>query len=193
MTIGIGNPPVTADAAQLAQLRTDLGLASQAEAEAGAENTKVMTPLRVSQAIDAQAPAGGFTVASQAEAEAGTENTKGMTPLRVYQAILALASASLTFVETKTSSDHCKTEPGDPGAFLSVFCVSNPGSSAKISIYDGASAAGGNPIGIGTYPASSNGAVIATGAYLNMGAAVSCPNGIWIEISGTGTYIIIIQ
>lgn len=94
-------------------------LASQAEAEAGSNNAKWMTPLRVAQAIAAfaaplshvsdtdnphavtasQVGLGSVAnalqvlasdLASQAEAEAGSNNTKWMTPLRVAQAIAAL-------------------------------------------------------------------------------------------------------
>lgn len=60
-------------------------IASQAEAEAGSDNTKWMSALRVAQAITAQQRA----LASQAEAEAGSDNTKDMSPLRVAQAIAA--------------------------------------------------------------------------------------------------------
>lgn len=70
-------------------------LASQAEAQAGTENTKTMTPLRVSEAITALAVDTGednVALASQAEAEAGVENTKTMTALRSAQAIAALAT-----------------------------------------------------------------------------------------------------
>ena len=60
--------------------------ATQAEAEAGTDNTKAMTPLTTAEAI---AVLQLFTaIASQAEAETGTNNTKGMTPLRVRQAII---------------------------------------------------------------------------------------------------------
>lgn len=96
--------------------------ASQAEAEAGSDNVKLMTPLRVAQAKADRVPtsrqvlpglglAGGgaltgdvtlqIDLASQAEAEAGASNTKAMTPLRVAQQIAAritdnLASTSVT-------------------------------------------------------------------------------------------------
>lgn len=60
-------------------------LATKAEAEAGVENTKYMSPLRTKQAIDFQRPPQG--IASQIEAEVGTENTHMMTPLRTAQAI----------------------------------------------------------------------------------------------------------
>lgn len=61
-------------------LNINTTFASQAEAEAGTDNTKLMTPLRVAQETTAR-------LASQAQAEAGTENTKLMTPLRTAQAI----------------------------------------------------------------------------------------------------------
>jgi hypothetical protein len=53
-------------------------LASQAAAEAGTDNTVLMTPLRTEQWKD-------NTIASQAAAEAGTNNTELMTPLRTEQ------------------------------------------------------------------------------------------------------------
>lgn len=65
-------------------------LATQAEAEAGVENTKYMSPLRTKQAIDFQRPP--QAVASQVEAETGTENTHMMTPLRTAQAIAVRTS-----------------------------------------------------------------------------------------------------
>lgn len=65
-----------------AQSGTTLILASQAEAETGADNSKSMTPLRTAQQITAR-------LASQAEAEAGADSTKLVTPLRVKQEIIA--------------------------------------------------------------------------------------------------------
>jgi hypothetical protein len=83
-------------------------IASQVEAEAGAINTKLMTPLRVAQQVATLVPqsrtitagtgltgGGDLTanrtlsadLANQAEAEAGVINTKLMTPLRVLQTI----------------------------------------------------------------------------------------------------------
>jgi hypothetical protein len=56
--------------------------ASQAEAQAGVEDTKFMTAAKTKDAIDAQR-----ILASQAEAEAGVDNTKFMSPLRTVQAI----------------------------------------------------------------------------------------------------------
>jgi hypothetical protein len=98
-----------------------LAIASQVEAEAGTDNAKAMTALRVAQATadlvpqSRQLTAGaGLTgggdltanrslaldVASQAEAEAGTENTKALTSLRVAQAIAARVVDNLTSVST---------------------------------------------------------------------------------------------
>lgn len=68
-------------------------LASQAQAEAGTDNTTRTSPLRVSQAITALA-ANALPIATQAEAEAGTNNLKRMSPLRTAQAIAALAIGS---------------------------------------------------------------------------------------------------
>jgi len=59
-------------------------LATQAEAQAGTDNTKLMTPLRVKEATTAS-----LAIATQAEAQAGTDNTKLMTPLRVTEAVLS--------------------------------------------------------------------------------------------------------
>ena len=93
--------------------------ASQAEAEGGVANDKLMTPLRAAQqlaalrgfASQAQAQAGAINpvvmsplrtaeaitaqrpYASQAQAEAGTENTAVTTALRVAQAIAAQRTA----------------------------------------------------------------------------------------------------
>ena len=66
-------------------------VASQAEAEAGASSTKLMTPQRTAQAITALSPPPVY--ASQAEAEAGTITNKVMSPLRTAQAIAALSGA----------------------------------------------------------------------------------------------------
>lgn len=68
--------------------------ASQAEAEAGSNNTKYTTPLRVAQAIAQLSPPPVY--ASQAEAEAGIISNKVMSPLRVSQAIAVLATSGAT-------------------------------------------------------------------------------------------------
>lgn len=77
-------------------------LASQAEAEAGTDNTKLVTPLRVAQRVTS-------IQSSQAEAEAGADNTKLMTPLRTAQAIAALAptpNTGMTFLASQNFSNN---------------------------------------------------------------------------------------
>lgn len=67
-------------------------VATQTEAEAGTDNTKRMTALRVRQAITK-------LFATQAQAETGTDNATLMTPLRVAQAIAKkMGSATETIV-----------------------------------------------------------------------------------------------
>jgi len=78
-----------------------LTLATQAEAEAGIENTKYMSALRVAQAILAQSPIPG--IASQAQAAAGIDNTTMMTPLRTAQSIAVRVTAAPTGRLTLTS------------------------------------------------------------------------------------------
>jgi hypothetical protein len=56
--------------------------ANTPEATAGVANDRIMTPLRVSEALNVLR-----AYASQSEAEAGTENTKVLTSLRVKQAL----------------------------------------------------------------------------------------------------------
>ncbi|MFN3347429.1 hypothetical protein [Pseudorhodoplanes sp.] len=102
--------------------------ASQAEAEAGTDNTKAMTPLRVAQAVSALAPEGvpparqiqtsglatgggdlsadrtiDVPAASQAEAETGTDNAKAMTALRTAQAIAAQGSTKFQPIPSSVS------------------------------------------------------------------------------------------
>jgi hypothetical protein len=63
--------------------------ALQAEMEAGTETAlRLMSPLRVKEAIDALAP-----IASTAEAEAGTNNTNFLTPLRLREGFNATGTA----------------------------------------------------------------------------------------------------
>ena len=93
-----------------------LSVATQAEAEAGLDNIKAMTSLRVAQAtaglvrqvrqvLAGSGLSGGgdlsldrtiaLVTATQAEAEGGTDNVKAMTSLRVAQAITARVVDSL--------------------------------------------------------------------------------------------------
>ena len=78
--------------------------ATKAEAEAGTDADKVMTPLRTKEAIDKNAVFSD--IATEAEARAGTDNTKGMTPLRTKQAISG--KANLTGTQTFSGTHHFK-------------------------------------------------------------------------------------
>ena len=79
--------------------------ANTAEAQAGVANDRIMTPLRVSEAL-----ATLRALASQAEAEAGVENAKMMTPLRVKQALDVLrALASQAEVEAGVENTKLTT------------------------------------------------------------------------------------
>ncbi|PKO49019.1 MAG: hypothetical protein CVU31_02550 [Betaproteobacteria bacterium HGW-Betaproteobacteria-4] len=76
-------------------------IASQAQAEAGADNTKWMTPLRVAQAIAALASiamatdtsAGKVELATNAETITGTDTTRATHPAGVKAAIAAAVAA----------------------------------------------------------------------------------------------------
>jgi hypothetical protein len=72
-------------------------LASEAEAQAGSENTKYMSSLRTKQQIDAR-------LASESEATTGTDNVKLMTPLRVAQALAATPSSE-SIIAIKTADE----------------------------------------------------------------------------------------
>lgn len=76
-----------------------VALASLAEAQAGTDNTKLMTPLRVSDAIASD-------IASQVQAEAGTDNATLMTPLRAAQAISALSTVLLGTITTTSGTSQ---------------------------------------------------------------------------------------
>ena len=102
---------------KIAEILNAIIIASQNEAELGNDNAKMMTPLRVKQAILKLVPKPA--IASQAEAEAGTDNTKHMTALRVKQSILKNAPvpdltpyaklASPAFTGTPTAPTVAKT------------------------------------------------------------------------------------
>jgi hypothetical protein len=86
------------DAVGTAEIKP-VAYASQSDALAGADETKIMTPLRTAEAVAAQAAPlhhqheladiAATAFASESEALAGTDNAKIMTPLRTAQAIAA--------------------------------------------------------------------------------------------------------
>lgn len=65
-------------------------IATQAEAEAGADNTKMMTPLRVAQAIDAQVPAppDSMTLLGTLTTTSGSTQTLSGLDLTTYKDVL---------------------------------------------------------------------------------------------------------
>ncbi len=79
-----GNLTVTKGDGSSNTLTVTPAKASQAEAEAGTDDIKMMTPLKTKEAILAN-------IATDAEATAGTDNTKMMTPLGVKGSIKANA------------------------------------------------------------------------------------------------------
>jgi len=110
--------------------------ATQAEAQTGTVNNKVMSPLRTKEAIDYQRP-----YSTKAEAEAGTNNTKMMTPLRVKEAIMALSPppdlssyATITYVNTQINARAKKpiiltSVPTNPALYQEgdiIFVIENP-------------------------------------------------------------------
>ena len=114
-------------------------LATQAEAQAGSDNTKLMTPLRVSEAIASD-------IASQAQAEAGTDNTTLMTPLRAAQAISALSTTFLgTITTTSGTSQSLSGLTLTPYKF--VLAVLNGLSTTSTSTHYITSAVAGREIG----------------------------------------------
>ena len=66
-------------------------LATTAEANAGTDDLRIMTPLKTKQAIATFATP--VTIASTAEAQAGTNNTNVITPLRMREGFNAAGSA----------------------------------------------------------------------------------------------------
>lgn len=66
-------------------------LATTAEATAGTDDLRIMTPLKTKQAIETFATT--VTIASTAEAQAGTNNTNVITPLRMREGFNASGSA----------------------------------------------------------------------------------------------------
>jgi phage-related tail fiber protein len=86
--------------------------AGQAEAEAGTENTKIMTALRVWQAITKR-------FSTQLQAEAGTDNDTAMTPLRVFQAIAKkVVQATETVLGIAKIATQAQTEAGTDDATI---------------------------------------------------------------------------
>ena len=95
--------------------------ATQTQAEAGVDETTVMSPKRTKEAIDALGSS-GVTVATKAEAIAGTNNTKMMTPLRTLEAIESLGSV-FYLVNTWSLNNSNNNSSGIAYGNGTVFCV----------------------------------------------------------------------
>lgn len=88
-----------------------------------------------------------------------------------------------------STSGVIKGAAGDPGYFVSLLCTASAG--GKVTIRNGSSVAGALIPGLGGGGAS--GLALTAGQYVSLGAAVYCANGIFLEISGTGTYVVLYQ
>jgi len=107
-------------------------IASQGEAEAGTDATKLMTPQRVAQQTTAR-------IASQVEAEAGVDTVKLMTPQRVAQAIASQASGVVLLATLTMTGSGVITASGlDLSQFDFLFLeadgVESPNSGFGITI-----------------------------------------------------------
>lgn len=136
------------------------GLASQALAEAGADNASFMSSLRSKQQID-------FRLATLAEAQAGTDNTKLLTPLRLRDALQASGSAPVyaarawvNFNGTGTvairgSGNVSSITDNGTGDYTVNFTTAMPDANYAVVALGGAASAGGAVrIADGTVPAA---------------------------------------
>lgn len=102
----------------------------------------------------------------------------------------AASGASVTFSSAPLSASAVvKGVAGDPGNFISLLCTSVSG--GKVTVRDGGTVSGALIPGLGSGGAS--GLALTAGQYVSLGAAVYCANGIYLEISGTGTYVVLYQ
>lgn len=100
------------------------------------------------------------------------------------------ASGSVTFSTAPLSASAVvKGVAGDPGNFISLLCTSVSG--GKVTVRDGGTVSGALIPGLGGGGAS--GLALTAGQYVSLGAEVYCANGIFLEISGTGTYVVLYQ
>lgn len=93
---------------------------SQAEAEAGANNTKVITPLRAKNAIDAQIK-GGFTSTGDINLPGNTSNALGAVPKQQAESIASSAASASVADRVRYSLSDLKTSTsGSSVDFLSI-------------------------------------------------------------------------
>jgi hypothetical protein len=114
--------------------------ASQAEAEAGTDNAKATTSLRVAQAIAALLP-----LPSQAEAEAGIATTpRSWSAERVAQAIAALAGGGIAMSTQVFTASGTYTKPA--GLLYALVFVTGGGGAGANDISQGCGGGGGTAI-----------------------------------------------
>lgn len=175
-------------------IQSQLNIASQAEAEAGADNAKAMSPLRTNQAIQVLQRG----LASQAEAEAGVNNTKDMTPLRVAQAIAVLGGAGL-LRKTYFTASGTWTKLGDVGYVIVKAAGGGGGGGGAVAAATkgcggggGAGGSGGEKkilagalgstetvtIGAGGTAGANSGGAGGTGGTTTFGSHLSAPGGL---------------
>lgn len=149
--------------------------ATQTEAEAGAANDKLMTPLRSKQALDALRG-----LASQAEAEAASNNTKVLTPLRTDQ-LLNARRPFASQAEAEAGSDNTKVVT--PLRVAQELAALRPALSATANLTWGAIGAG----------ASADQTITVTGALANDRVILGLPDGLvsglipfaWVSATNT--------
>ena len=161
-----------------------IALSSQAEAEAGTNNTALMTPLRVEQAITSD-------IATEAQAEDLTPaNTGLMTPLRTQQSIYANA-ATLAQVQDST--------PGSTGVMTPLrtqqsidYNVSTTYVLAKVALASPTTSIGAYAFMTSTLDSLTTGSTTSGGNldYCNIYDQSGGFNGLAIDTSGnpTGTW-----
>ncbi len=122
---------VITDVGSPASIPLFTNFASQAEAEAGTNNDRGMSPLRTAQAIAALAPQTVY--ATQAEAEAGTVSNRSMSPLRTAQAIAALAPQTAYASQAEATALSANNRTLSPSvAAYSVFATLALGNSFAV-------------------------------------------------------------
>lgn len=106
-------------------------IASEAEAKAGTNNTKFMTPLRVKQAIDALAESGSWTISKGTNGWA-RENTTGFTIQwwvgntdATYRSITYPRSFSTLYYANVIASSNCETFVTGVSNTSISFCLCN--------------------------------------------------------------------
>jgi len=134
--LSIAGTTVTATAAELNILDGITGKATQAEAEAGTNDTTLMTPLKTAQAISAQAASGGVTAASAQAFTAPGTWTKPASVKFVKVTVVAAGGGQTT------SAGPAGSAPSGAGGGAIKY-VPGPSMPGPVSITVGAGVLGG--------------------------------------------------